>query len=313
MEILIDIVLKAGRSAVELSLFILLPVMVVMLSLMLFLESRGVLDWVAKRLAPVLKPFGLNGYGVFAMLQVNLVSFAAPVATLAMMEQRGISDRRLATTFGMVMAMAQANVSLPMVAMGLDIRFTFLWSLIGGLAAAAATWYGFARHLPAIDQHPESADNTPHKAGHSNLLEIINRGGAEAFRIATGAIPMLVLTLTLVMVLRETGAIKGLTWVMSPLLTALSLDSQYLLPSLTKYLGGGTAMMGVMAEMFQNGQSSPAAFNRIAGFLVHPLDVPGIAVLITAGRRVAGVWIPAALGAAVGIGVRTLGHALWYG
>ena len=41
MDILIDIILKAGRSAVELSLFILLPVMVVMLSLMRLLEARG--------------------------------------------------------------------------------------------------------------------------------------------------------------------------------------------------------------------------------------------------------------------------------
>ena len=41
------------------------------------------------------------------------------------------------------------------------------------------------------------------------------------------------------------------------------------------------------------------------------LDLPGIAVLVSAGRRVAGVWKPAALGAVVGIAVRTLGHALW--
>ncbi|MBL8431246.1 MAG: nucleoside recognition family protein, partial [Dechloromonas sp.] len=40
MDILIDIILKAGRSAVELALFVLLPVMVVMLSLMRLLEAR---------------------------------------------------------------------------------------------------------------------------------------------------------------------------------------------------------------------------------------------------------------------------------
>ena len=60
MEILIDILLKAGRSAVELSLFILLPVMVVMLSLMRLLEARGALEWVVAKLAPLLKPFGLR-------------------------------------------------------------------------------------------------------------------------------------------------------------------------------------------------------------------------------------------------------------
>ena len=62
---LIDIVLKAGRSAVELSLFILLPIMVVMLALMRLLEARGVMDWVVARLAPVLKPVGLTGLSVF--------------------------------------------------------------------------------------------------------------------------------------------------------------------------------------------------------------------------------------------------------
>jgi hypothetical protein len=40
MDIIIDIILKAGRSAVELSLFVLLPVMVVMLSLMRLLEAQ---------------------------------------------------------------------------------------------------------------------------------------------------------------------------------------------------------------------------------------------------------------------------------
>jgi spore maturation protein SpmA len=46
MEILIEIIFKAGRSAVELALFILLPVMVVMLSLMRLLEAAAFsTDW----------------------------------------------------------------------------------------------------------------------------------------------------------------------------------------------------------------------------------------------------------------------------
>ena len=43
---------------------------------------------------------------------------------------------------------------------------------------------------------------------------------------------------------------------------------------------------------------------------MHPLDIPGVAILISAGRRVAEVWKPAALGACVGITVRAMGHAL---
>jgi spore maturation protein SpmA len=52
MDLLIDVILRAGRSAVELSFFVLLPVMIVMLSLMRLLEARGVLDWVVARLTP---------------------------------------------------------------------------------------------------------------------------------------------------------------------------------------------------------------------------------------------------------------------
>ena len=149
MDILIDIILKAGRSAVELALFVLLPVMVVMLSLMRLLEARGALDWLVAKLAPVLKPFGLTGLGVFAALQINFVSFAAPMATLTMMEQRGTSDRHLAATLAMVFAMAQANASLPMLTMGLELAPILILSLLGGLTAAVATYYFFGRQLSA--------------------------------------------------------------------------------------------------------------------------------------------------------------------
>ena len=63
MDQLTRIILEAGRSGVELSLFVLLPIMVVMLSLMRLLEARGVLDWLVVRLAPALRPAGLTGLG----------------------------------------------------------------------------------------------------------------------------------------------------------------------------------------------------------------------------------------------------------
>lgn len=50
--------------------------------------------------------------------------------------------------------------------------------------------------------------------------------------------------------------------------------------------------------------------NAAAGFLLHPLDIPGVAILISASKRVAAVWRPAALGAIAGILVRSVGHAL---
>lgn len=312
MEILIDIILKAGRSAVELSLFILLPVMVVMLTFMRMLEARGVLDWLVPRLAPLLRPLGLTGLGVFAAVQINFVSFAAPVATLAMMEQRGASDRHIAATLAMVMAMAQANTSMPMAALGLQFGPVLLFSLIGGLAAAVATYYGFGRRLNG-EEH--GVDETLHHQvadSPKGVLDVINRAGAEAFKIAVGAIPMLVLSLVAVQALRASGVIAALTTLLAPLMSALTLDPAMILPTLTKYLGGGTAMMGVMDEMLRHGQTTAAHLNRIAGFLVHPLDMPGVAVLISAGRRVASVWKPAALGACIGIAIRALGHSLMF-
>jgi len=94
MDLLIEIILRAGRSAVELVFFILLPVMVVMLSLMRLLEAKGVIDRVVAMLAPLLRPIGLTGLGAFAALQINFVSFAAPVATLTMARPTVTSPRR---------------------------------------------------------------------------------------------------------------------------------------------------------------------------------------------------------------------------
>jgi spore maturation protein SpmB len=310
MDILTDIILRAGRSAVELALFILLPIMVVMLSLMRLLEARGVLDRLVAWVAPALRPAGLTGLGVFAALQINFVSFAAPMATLTMMESRGASDRHLAATLAMVMAMAQANVTFPMSALGLAYGTTLLLSMAGGLVAAAATYHLFGRKLSALETpmdetlHHRVADDA------KGVLDVINRAGAEAFKISVGAIPMLVLALVAVMVLRATGAIDLLTHAFAPVLGVVGIDPALILPTLTKYIAGGTAMMGVMDEMLKDGTATIASLNRSAGFLIHPLDVAGVAVLISAGRRVAAVWKPAALGAVVGIAMRAAGHVL---
>ena len=311
MDLLIDVILRAGRSAVELSFFILLPVMIVMISLMRLLEARGVLDWVVARLTPALRPLGLTGLGGFAALQINFVSFAAPVATLAMMDQRGASSRHLAATLAMVLAMAQANVSMPMAAMGLQFGPLLAWSVVGGLIAAAATYYVFGRGLSDVEEAVDETLHHPVAESAKGVLDVINRAGAEAFKIAVGSIPMLVLSLTVVLALRRLGALDALTLWLSPALLAVGADPALILPTLTKFLAGGTAMMGVMDEMLRAGTASAATLNGAsAGLLIHPLDIPGVAVLISAGRRVADVWKPAALGAVVGILVRAAGHLL---
>ena len=308
---MIDIILPAGRAAIDLALFVLLPVMVVMLSLMRLLEAKGLLDWVVARLAPAVRPFGLTGLGLFAALQISFVSFAAPIATLAMMEQRGASDRHLAATLAMVFAMAQANASLPLAALGLHLGPTLLFSLVGGLVAAAATYHGFARGLSGAEHLTDDTLHHPAAEGARGVLDVLNRAGAEAFKITIGAIPLLVLALVAVTALRQAGAVDALTHGLTPLLGALGIDPALVLPAVVKYLAGGTAMLGTVDELLRQGQFTTPLLNQSAGFLINPLDLPGVAILVSAGRRVAGVWKPAALGAGIGIAIRTLGHALF--
>lgn len=310
MEALTQIILAAGRSAVELALFVLLPIMVVMLSLMRLLEARGVVDWVIGRVSPLLKPAGLTGLGVFAALQISFVSFAAPVATLTMMEQRGASDRHLAATLAMVMAMAQANVVFPMVAMGLNFGLALGLSLAGGLVAAATTYHVFARKLSSNEAGVDETLKHPVAEDAKGILDVINRAGAEAFKISVSAIPMLVLALVAVMALRTFGAIDGLKSLIAPALGLVGIDPSLVLPTLTKVIAGGTAMMGIMDEMVRSGTATADTINHSAGLLINPFDVAGVAVLISAGRRVANVWRPAALGAIVGIMLRSLGHVM---
>ncbi|MFO1113509.1 MAG: nucleoside recognition family protein [Rhodospirillales bacterium] len=303
-----DIILPAGQSAMNLVLFIILPVMVVMLTLMRLLELTGFLDWMVAKLAPMLRPFGLTGLGVFAALQVNLVSFAAPIATLAIMDKRGASDRHLAATLAMVCAMSQANASLPLTAMGLRLGPVLVISVVGGLAAAAATYHWFGRKLSAEET---VIDDLPHHAeahGAKGVLDTISRAGGEAFTISIGAIPFLILSLVVINILRQIGAIDALTALAQPLLQAFGIDPALVLLTITKYLAGGTATLGVIDEMVRQHHLGASVLNQSAGFLIHPFDLPGFAILISAGRRIAAVWKPAAFGACVGIAVRTLLH-----
>jgi spore maturation protein SpmB len=84
---IIDVIMSAGKASVDVALYTLIPVMVVMLIVMKYLEAKGVVDAVVRLTAPVLKPFGISGIAIFALIQLNFVSFAAPIAALAIMEK----------------------------------------------------------------------------------------------------------------------------------------------------------------------------------------------------------------------------------
>ncbi|WP_061933622.1 nucleoside recognition domain-containing protein [Aureimonas sp. AU22] len=301
---IIGTIMAAGRSAVELCLFTLLPVMVVMLSIMRLAEAASLLDALTRLLAPVLRPFGLTGLSIIALLQVSFVSFAAPVATLATMDRQGTSDRHLATTFAMVLAMGQANVVFPMAALGLDVGRFMAISLLGGLVAATLTYHIFARHLSRDGPNDDTLVPTAAVEDARGVLAIINRAGSEAFRIATGSIPIMALSLSIIAGVRAFGGLDGLDWLLSSTLHWLGIDPRLIAPTLSKYLGGGVAALGAMATQEAAGTIDAAFVNRAADWLVHPLDLPGIAILTTAGSRVAKLWVVAAVGASAGIFVR---------
>ncbi|MCV6611215.1 MAG: nucleoside recognition family protein [Amphritea sp.] len=310
MEQVITLILESGRTAIDMALYVLLPVMVVMLALMQLLESKGVLAWVSNHLSPLLRVFGIPGLGIFAMVQVLFVSFNAPVATLAIMDRDGTARRAIAATLAVVLTMSQANVVFPMVVVGLDLPVIMLTSLVGGLIAAMCSYYIFARD-PALDDDTSHSDHAaPEMIEKKNPIQILSEGGQEGVKIVIASIPLLLLALCFVNVLRHTGAMDLLTWILAPALALVDLPEATVLPIVTKFIAGGTAMMGVTIDLLNQGTLTANDLNRMAGFITNPFDIAGIAILLAAGRRVASIARAAILGALIGVIVRGVLHLL---
>ncbi len=310
LEELVKIMLQSGKSGLDLALYTLLPVLVIMMAIMRVIEARGILALIARALQPALRVFGIPGAGVFAILQMLLVSFAAPLATLTIMEKDGTSRRHIAATLAMIMTLSQANVVFPMVAAGLNLGVIMMTSIVGGLAAAALTYYVFARS--AGDERPLSAEYVPvsEKARKTTTLNLMILGGQEAVQVILATVPMLVLAIFLVNILKLTGAISLLETLLTPLFRLIGFPVVAVLPLATKYLAGGTAMMGVTLNLLKEGAITVPELNRMAGFITNPCDLVGVAVLISAGTRCASVVRPAIAGTVAGVLIRGVLHLL---
>lgn len=308
MESIIHVILEAGHTGVDLALYTLLPIMVVMLAVMKLLDAWGVLAWVARLLSPMLKPFGIPGLGIFAAVKLLLVSFAAPVATFTIMGQNGTSQRHIAATLAMIFVMTQANVSFPLTAFGLNVGMTFLTSIIGGLVAAAATYYLFARQ-PHWDQETAPHDSVQQATPvHKNPVRILSDGGLEGLRIVVNSIPMLILALCFVNTLKVTGAMTSLSHLLAPVMAWLGLSEATVLPLVTKFIAGGTAFLGVTMDLMQKGLITATELNRMVGFATNPLDIVGVAIFASASPKVSEVLKPALLGAFIGLLLRGFLH-----
>ena len=307
----ISIIISAGKSSVDVALYTLLPIMVVMLIIMKYLSVRGVLDVIVRWLAPLLKPFGLTGMSAFALIQINFVSFAAPLATLSIMDKRGVSARHMAATLAMCFAMGQGNVFYPLMPFGLHWMTSISISILGGLCAAAFTWYITGRKLSALET--SSAEPLPDaEQNNQGLLSVINSAGADAIRLALGAIPMLILSLSIVGLMQSAGLIEWLHHILMPLLQLLHIPDIFVLPALVKCVAGGTAYFGVISDLAQQGMVTANQINASAGLLIQTFDLPGIGIFLGISSRFVRLFryvIPAVL---AGILLRTVLHIILF-
>lgn len=312
MDQIISVILESGRSALDMALYVLLPIMVIMLALMKLLEARGVLAWIANHLAPFTRVLGIPGIGLFAMIKLLFVSFAAPMASLALMNHSRISRRYIASTLAMVMCMSQANATFPLAAYGLNLQVTLLSSLLGGLIASIVTYHLLTRHWIEEDDQELAVDSSDIETKKQSIVQILNEGGQEGVKIVFGMIPMLILAIFLVNVLKQSGAIEWMSLVLSPLLALVSLPESAVLPIVTKFIAGGTAFMGVTVDLINQGVLSATELNRMAGLVINPLDVLGVALYAGIGDRVHGIVKIALAGAACGMLVRGAVHLILF-
>ncbi|WP_179867940.1 nucleoside recognition domain-containing protein [Rhizobium anhuiense] len=304
MQAFIDVITRAGHSALDVALYTLLPIMVVMTIALRLLEVYGVLDRLVIWLTPVVRPFGLTGLAALAILQSSLISFVAPLPTLRMMENRGVSKRHLATALAAVFATAPANATYPLGAYGLSLGSTMLFSVIGAIAAASATYWVFGCRMDSSALVVETSDASGPVAKRS-LMSIINVSGGQAVQSIIGIIPMLMVSLAVVFGLQQVGVVAWIVDVLGAPLSSLGIDSAYILPVVTKYLAGNTAMVALFHDMAKQSALDPLLVQKGSGFLINPLDLSGIGIFLGAGPRIASVLLPAVAGGLVGIALRT--------
>jgi spore maturation protein SpmB len=310
VEEIIAVILDSGRTGLDMGLYILLPIMVVMSAFMKLLDAKGVLSWLSNLLAPFARIFGIPGLGIFAMIKLLFVSFAGPIATLALMDRNGTSRRYIAATLAMVLAMSQANATFPLSAVGLNIGVILMTSVIGGLAAAAFTYYVLTRNLTDPDTDETIVKSTAPEEEKKTVIQILGDGGQEGMKIVFSMLPMLILAIFLVNVFEATGVISLLSSLLAPMLAVIGLPEATVLPIVTKFIAGGTAFMGITIDLMNDGLISVNELNRMAGFATNPLDVAGIAIFAAAGKRISQVIRYAVYGGLFGMTLRGVLHLL---
>ena len=226
----ISIIISAGKSSVDVALYTLLPIMVVMLIIMKYLSVRGVLDVIVRWLAPLLKPFGLTGMSAFALIQINFVSFAAPLATLAIMDKRGVSDRHMAATHGDVFCHGAGNVFYPLMPFGLHWTTSIIISVAGivcgGFYSGMSPAAGYPQQRPQVQSRCRMQSRIIREFCRLSTA----RGGCYPSG-TPGAIPMLILSLSIVGLMQAAGVIEWLHHILMPVLNFMHIPDSFVLPA----------------------------------------------------------------------------------
>ena len=306
LETFIGLILESGKSAVNLAIYILLPVMVVMMALMHTLEEKGVLTRVALFFAPILDVFGIPGIGVFAILQILLVSFGAPVATFHIMaKDETFSDRQIAATFAATIVMSQANAVFPLGAVGLNLPVVYVSSIIGGITAALITRFFYKK---SNDYKPSPVS----KKSQKMILSLLFEGGEMGLHVVYKSLPALVLAILLVNVLKKLSVLKIIERITEPVFSFIGVNSVAVIPVITKFLAGGTAMMAVTIDLIEKGLMTSKDLNMLAGFMINPIDPVGIMVFLSVGLRFQQVLKPVLIASLVGIFIRGIIHIVYF-
>ncbi len=321
MQQLISLILESGSSGIDLTLYTIVPIMVVMMAIMKLLEDTGVINKIALFVAPFLGIFGLPGIGVFAMLQCMLISFAAPIATLKLMDKSPkITGPNIAATMATVLTITQANVIFPLAVNGLSLFLVFGSSIVGGLLAGFIAYKISYKYYNSEANNHEvvstNEENSENKNGEEKSKQKVNaflslyNGAEEGFWTGIKAAPVLILALFVVDVLKETSVIGFLETILTPLFLQVNIPGSAVLPIVTKFLAGGTAMMGITMDLMAEGNLSALELNRIAGIGIHSIDPVAISLFASSGLRLAKQIKPAIIGGAVGVIFRTILHIL---
>lgn len=198
--------MSAGRSSVDIALYTLIPVMVVMMVMMKYLESVGVLAKLVNVVAPVLKPFGLTGLSLFCPDTAQLCEFRRPVATLAMMEKRRVRSSS-GRNAGHVVCHGASQRALSAGPIGTALAYNGPAVHRGGLGRWGGNVVSARRRL-ASKEVISTDDAQVHAPQKSRFAQHHQRRRGESIRLSLGAVPMLILSLTIVGIIKSVGAFR---------------------------------------------------------------------------------------------------------